>query len=113
MTQGEVITLVFTGAVAFVSGAGILLSFIKKWFTDPQVKRVEQQIEQTKVQSITNKQLAELATQMKHQNEMMAIRLNQHDIDIKKVDDRLTDSYLYLDDRVIDIEKVVFVKDYR
>lgn len=111
MTQGEVITLVFTGVVAFVSGAGILLSFIKKWFTDPQVERVKQQIEQTKVQSITNKQLAKLATQMEHQNEMMAIKLAQHDIDIKKVDERLTKSYVYLDDRVFDLEKVVFVKD--
>ena len=113
MTQGEVITLVFTGVVAFVSGAGILLSFIKKWFTDPQVERMEQQIEQTKVQSITNKQLAKLATQMEHQNEMMAIRLNQHEVDIKKVDDRLKESYIHLDGRVVDIEKVVFIKDYR
>lgn len=94
MSQGDIITLVFTGVVAFLGGIGMIVSFIKKWFVEPQV-------EQTRVQSMTNKQLASLADQMKHQNELNEVKLTQMNKDIDNVNGRVNT-----------LEDVVFVKAY-
>lgn len=103
MTQGEIIIVVFTGLVAFLSGVGVILSFVKKWFVDPQ-------IEQTAVQASTNKQLGKLADQMQHQNELTEVKLAAMAKDIDNVDWKVDKSFEVLDGRLVKVEKVTLAR---
>lgn len=103
MAQGDIIALVFTGLVAFLGGVSVIFTFIKKWLIEPQ-------IEHTNVQSMTNKQLAKLANQMQHQNELTEVKLLAINKDIDNVSWKVDKSFEVLDGRLVKVEEVTFVK---
>lgn len=107
----------------------IILKFVEDRFVQPikvkyeqekqqSIKDHEVQIQQLEVTSTTNERLALLTEELRHNNKMREAEIKQNKDDISKIDNRLTDSYLYLDEkiigidgRVLDIERICFIKD--
>lgn len=104
MDKGELIILVFTGVVAFVGGLGVILAFIHKYFTQPQV-------ESNVLQAQTNARLEDLAQTLSHQNEISEIKLLQVEREISIVDTKRQEGYVHLDGRLVSVESIVFKKD--
>ena len=101
MTQGQLIVVVFGAVVTFIGGVATMLSFVKTWFVEPQVKATEAQLMQ-------NNAMGELTKELKHQNELTELKLLQIGKDIQEVDGKVDQTYRLLDGRVVKLEAITF-----
>lgn len=90
--------------VSFVGGIGVVLGFIKKYITDPQLERADkdyrQQMLSNELQAEGNLAILELSHKIDKQNKINEIENKQIKKDIILVDEKVDKHFIYLDGRI-------------